>query len=725
MLIPSLLAAAANAALVADAAPAEAGPVITVTATREPRSVDEVPAIVTVIDADRIADELASDVRDLVRFEPGITVRRAPSRFGAAFGSTGRDGNAGTNIRGIEGNRVLIQVDGVRVPDGFEFGAQAAGRGDYVDLGLIKSVEILRGPASALYGSDGLAGAISFQTSDPEDLLTGGQSFAGSVRAAYDSADQQWSNTAILAGRSGDWSALIAYTRRDGQELDNQGSNDAPNANRTTPNPQDTRGNAVLGKLVWSPDAANRIRLTAEYNDNRIATNVLSGIAPVATAPTSVIGLTARDTVSRHRVALDWRRESDGAIRFMQASLWYQDGENRQFTAEDRNTAADRTRLNTFDNRVIGAALELRSTLTTGPVSHSLVYGADGSITRQNGLRDGTVPPAGETFPTRAFPTTDFTLAGLFLTDEIRIGDGAVTLFPALRFDHFSLDPRADALLPQFRAAEQSGSRLSPKLGATARLGGGLSLFGQYAQGFRAPSPTQVNNFFSNPLQNYISIANPDLRPETSATVEGGVRFGSREVSASVTAFQARYRRFIAQQLVGGTLTPADPGVFQFVNLDRVRINGWEGRLDWRSRSGVTTRFAIAYAKGDVIAPDGGRSPLVTINPVNVVVGAGYRDPGGRFGGELILTSSARKSADRAEGLCTGPCFRPEGFTILDLTAFWRLSPALTVRAGVFNLTDAKYAWWADVRGLPASSTVTDAFTQPGRNVSASISARF
>jgi outer membrane cobalamin receptor len=62
---------------------------------------------------------------------------------------------------------VLIQVDGVRVPYGFSFGAQDAGRGDYVDIGLIKSVEFLRGPASALYGSDGLAGAVSFVTSDP------------------------------------------------------------------------------------------------------------------------------------------------------------------------------------------------------------------------------------------------------------------------------------------------------------------------------------------------------------------------------------------------------------------------------------------------------------------------------------------------------------------------------------------------------------------------------
>ena len=250
---------------------------ITVTATRTPQKIEDVPVTVSVITDRQIADQLASDVKDLVRFEPGVSVRRAPSRFGAAQGVTGRDGNAGFNIRGLEGNRVLIQVDGVRVPDGFDFGAQSAGRGDYVDVGLVKSVEILRGPASALYGSDGLAGAVSFVTSDPADFLKKGD-IAGLARAAYDSADDQFSETAILAGRSGQWSAMVAYTRRDGHELDNKGSINAPNATRTTPNPQDTRSNAVLGKLVWDPNEQHRIRLTFDHLDSHVATNVLSGI---------------------------------------------------------------------------------------------------------------------------------------------------------------------------------------------------------------------------------------------------------------------------------------------------------------------------------------------------------------------------------------------------------------------------------------------------------------
>ncbi|MGC6728054.1 hypothetical protein, partial [Escherichia coli] len=86
------------------------------------------------------------------------------------------------------------------------------------------------------------------------------------------------------------------------------------------------------------------------------------------------------------------------------------------------------------------------------------------------------------------------------------------------------------------------------------------------------------------------------------------------------------------------------------------------------------------------------------------------------------VTHSTRKEASATTGVCTAACFRPDAFTIVDATAFVRVTAGLTLRAGIFNLLDKKYAWWNDVRGLAASSTITDAYTQPGRNGSVSIS---
>ncbi|MCD1589870.1 TonB-dependent hemoglobin/transferrin/lactoferrin family receptor [Qipengyuania citrea] len=720
--------AAALAADEADEAAAENDEQIVVTATRIPLQIADAPATVTVIDDEQIADELATDIKDLVRYEPGVSVRRAPARFGAALGATGRARNEDFIIRGIGGNRVLIQVDGIRSPQGFSFGAQDAGRGGYTDVSLVKSVEILRGPASALYGSDGLAGAISFTTSDPVDLVEAGSRFGGFVRASYSSADEEFTETAALAGIFGDVSAMLSYTRRDFQELENRGEIGGLGSSRTLPNPQDGTSDAFLGKLLWD-NGAHRVRLSGEYLETEVATDILSGQGPAflfGPFPSWIVDdLTALDTTERGRVSLDWTYAGEGVIDYAHAAAYYQDGQDVQFTDEDRSPVGatprpDRERLNTFENEVYGASAEARSVFGNDAFRTTLAFGGDISWTRQEGLRDGTEPPFGEVFPTRAFPATDFMLGGLFLASEFTFFDGALTLFPALRYDFYDLDPTDDPLLPDFAGSAQSDDRLSPKLGVTVKLADDVLLYGNYAQGFRAPTPYQVNNFFENLAYGYTSLPNPDLGPETSESWEAGIKFSTEAVSLQIAAFTADYDDFISQQVVGGSFTPMDPAQYQFVNYDAVAIEGVEAKANFRMGNGFYSRFAIAYADGDILSPGQAPAPLDTIDPLNLVLGIGYRESQGRFGGELIATHHARKSLDETDG-----GYRPDAFTILDATAFFAVTDALKLRAGIFNIFDEKYAYWQDVRGLSATSTTTDAYTRPGRNASVSLSFQF
>lgn len=711
---------------------------ITVTATRAPVLQEEAPATVTIITDQDIADQLATDIKDLVRFEPGVSVRRAPARFGAAIGATGRARNEDFAVRGIGGNRVLIQVDGIRSPQGFSFGPQDAGRGGFADVSLVKQVEILRGPASALYGSDGLAGAISFVTSDPVDIIAGA-SVGGFATSQYSSDDNEFAQTATLAGQTGNLSAMIAYTRRDFNELENRGTVDGTGPLRTAPNPQDGRSDAVLAKLVWD-NGPHRIRLTGEWLDTAVETEVLTGIGPAFTfgpRPVwTVDALNARDTNSRVRASLDWTYDGapEDLIEYAFLSAFWQDAEDRQFAFEERTTltavpAPDRERLNTFENRVYGAAGEARSSFDLGGMTHRIAIGGDVSWTRQEGLRSGTFPGRGETFPTRAFPVTDFTLGGMFIADEITLLDGALTLFPALRFDFYDLNPTRDPLLTAFNPQGQSGNRLSPKFGATVKLAKDVIIFGNYAQGFLAPTPSQVNNFFEFIAGGYTSIPNPDLRPETSESWEVGARYVGDIFSLQVTGFSGNYDNFINQQVVSGGFTPQDPAIFQFVNFDGARIEGVEARAEMKLSSGFNARFAMAYANGDTIDRAGLRTPLDTIDPFNLVAGLGYRAPSGRFGGELILTHNARKEKDELErNAQTGADLfvRPPASTILDLTAFYAVTDALKLRAGLFNLTNETYALWSDVRGLSVRDAgIFDAFTRPGRNLSVSASYRF
>jgi len=730
-------AAAAGADNDAAEEPRETGRIV-VTATRAPRVQEEVPATVTVITDEDIADQLATDIKDLVRFEPGVSVRRAPARFGAAIGSTGRARNEGFTIRGIGGNRVLVQVDGIRAPQGFSFGPQDAGRGGFADVSLVKSVEILRGPASALYGSDGLAGAVSFVTADPVDLIKGAD-VGGFVTSQYASDDQEFAQTATLAGQSGDLSAMVAYTRRDFAELANRGTNQGTGPTRTAPNPQDGQSNAVLGKLVWDK-GSHRLRLTGEWLEAVVETDVLTGLGPAFTfgpQPVwTVDALTARDTNSRVRASLDWTYDGnrDDAIEYAFLSAFWQDTQDRQFAFEERTTltptpAPDRERLNTFDNRLYGVTGEVRSSFALGGIRNRLALGGDVSWTRQEGLRDGTFPGRGESFPTRAFPVTDFTLGGLFLANEITLFDGALILFPALRFDFYDLNPTDDPLLTSFRPAAQSDSRLSPKFGATVKLAPDVMLFGNYAQGFLAPTPSQVNNFFEFIAGGYTSIPNPDLRPETSESFEAGARYVGDIFSLQVTGFRGDYDNFISQQVVRGGFTPQNPAIFQFVNFAAARIEGFEARGEMTLPSGWNARLAMAYANGDTVDLAGRRVPLDTIDPFNIVASLGYRAPSGRFGAELILTHNARKEKGELErDPVTGADLfvRPDASTVFDLTAFLAVTERLKLRAGIFNLTNATYALWSDVRGLRMQdAAIADAFTRPGRNASISASYRF
>ena len=731
--LAALTVAAAPPALAQSAAPDETAatgpdqlPPVSVLATRTEIRPDEAPATVSVIGAREIEAMLATDIKDLVRFEPGVSVVSQPARFGAALGTTGRAGNEGFTIRGLGGDRVLMVVDGVRVPDGFVFGAQSVGRGGYADLELMKSVEILRGPASALYGSDGVAGAVSFMTRDPSDLIRPGERLGARARVGYNSADESVTTSAMLAGEHGDVSALLAWTRREGHETETQGSVGGEGAVRTMANPQDTTSDAVLAKLVWTVAPGHSLRASYDWYDSRTTADVLSGRSA------SVLELLADDTSRREGWSLGWRGDDMWGLERGRVTVYGQTAESRQFTFEDRNPAADRTRDNTFDNEVFGVAAD--ATVQAGV--HRLTFGGDWSETTQQGVRDGTVPPFGETFPTSAFPETDYTLAGVFLQDEIGLLGGDLRIIPALRWDSYDLSTADDPLYPGARA-DQSDDHVSPKLGVVWQATDHFGLFGNWGEGFKAPTPSQVNNFFGNLAFGYISAPNPDLKPETSRSVEIGARLrdvalpGGGRVSGQTVVFRSEYEDFISQQVVSGSFTPADPAVFQYVNFTDVEVTGLEARADAWWDNGVSARFAFAYAEGDTTSA-GVTTALPTIDPIKVVFGLGYHDPAGRFGGQAIVTWSDAKDPADTDGLdCFDPadpalgCAVGDDFALLDLTAYWNLTDRVTARVGVFNVLDETYSWWSDVRGVAADSPILDAWTQPGRNVGLSLALRY
>lgn len=135
-------------------------------AHRQPRQLSEVAGTVTVIGEERLSRDMVFDAADLMRYEPGVEIDGGGTRFGFN----------GFRIRGIGGNRTAVVIDNVPVSDQFDIGNFAnTGRG-MLELGLAQRVEILRGPASTLYGSKALGGVVAVTTIDADHIISDGRS---------------------------------------------------------------------------------------------------------------------------------------------------------------------------------------------------------------------------------------------------------------------------------------------------------------------------------------------------------------------------------------------------------------------------------------------------------------------------------------------------------------------------------------------------------------------
>jgi hemoglobin/transferrin/lactoferrin receptor protein len=691
---------------------------LTVNATRQPRTIENIAGTVSLISMEDIEKEMVDDLDDIARFQPGVSMNK-----------NARGGNQGFTIRGIGGNRVLNVIDGVRGTDiYFGYGK------DSFEMDNLQSVQIVRGPASVLYGADAMGGAVIFTTKTARDYVNSDSGSYFNVRSMASDADDQYKTGATAAFQNGDVGLIAQFTQRNWNEHEVNGPGKV--------NPQDGNSDGILLKGFWDISDNQRLSISLESVEQEADFILESDLGR------SVSSSLGYDQTERDRIGLEYTLERDsGLFDDLQILFNVQDTDASQRTIQNRTSfsfvnprnprsfggaTAVRDTMFEFDQETTALNVNLRKSLSSGSLTHSFAYGFNFDETDTERPRDrfdrnvatGTVSreisafpmaPA-EVFPNKSFPDTTTKRWGIYLQDEIQISDSGLTIIPGVRYDRYDMEANADALLDGTNLVAGFGypvedfddGEVSLSLGALYDIDDTYSLFGQYAEGYRAPNFNEANQAFVNLGFGYAVLPNPEIDAESSDSVELGIRADYENAFLSLSVFSNNYEDFISSNFIGreGGLS-----LYQNQNIQDVEIQGAELLSYFYLNNEWRVRASVAYARGDNETDD---VPIDTVDPLTVVAGLRYDNANGNWGGELLVTA-----VDKKDRVSSDSVVQPDNYTIVDLIADWELGDSLSLRLGVFNLFDEEYAHWQNIQGLNAVSsadTIANAY-QPGMNI--------
>ena len=669
---------------------------ITVTGTRSERPVETFPGSIDVIDQEDIQSKNTADVIDILDDLPGVSFENI---FSSKSGFKGGYDGGNVNIRGVDRNRVLMMVDGIRLPEQYFFGDYyVLGRANYVNFDTLKAVEVFKGPASSLYGSDALGGLVYFRSLSPNDILEDGKNTTVIVPASYNSANNGFKESIKLATKfSENSSGLFIFTREDSSEYKVKA------ANKYLDNESKT-GNNIFTNLEFGINDNSKLNIIGEFINRESDSKMASGNL-------DVLGYTKKDTNSitiRDRVSLSYNFKSPNSSSFIdeaKASIF-----NQYARIEDNFDRVVGSRDLDHDyylkNDSFGGEVQLESSLND---SHNLTYGLEYNSFESSRLRKTITNTTGAVQNKKDQPDTTTKRFGIYLQDEVSYGK--FDFIVGVRYDNYDLDAQSDSIFVNSSdagtplAADHSSDAFSPSIVASYNWNPNLSTYAKYAKGFRAPSYMEINSS-RNPGY-YTTLSNPDLKAETSNTYEIGLKHNSKKHNFAASAFLSEYEDFIeAYKLVG-------PGaIYKSVNASNAEI--WGGELSStyylnEARYGTSFLTTFAFAQGDNTTDD---EPLETVQPFNGKFSIRYNTEDDKWLHALTINYVGEPRVK--SGTTT---FVPDSYVTLDLTTKYRYSENFDLSAGLYNLTDERYYNYQNVKGLATDLENLTRYSQPGTSV--------
>jgi vitamin B12 transporter len=437
---------------------------IVITASRAPDREANTPASVTVIDQQRIERLDEPLVSALVRLTPS-----------AAVATSGPGGSlTEVRIRGAEANHTLLFVDGIKIDD------PASGdtpRFEILNADLASRIEVVRGPQSALWGSEAIGGVIAVNGID--DL----PGWRASAEAGSFGLLRTSASGALTSGQAG-IAGANGFQRATGiNSVEGPGEKDGYRN--------------LSGRLrgTWRPAPHLEFGVAAIALTGRAQ---FDGFDPFTGAHTDTLD-SSRNRLTAGRIWASLGNDDSPWRGQVSGTLLGSSNKNYLDQAQQNRTRGTR--------RIAAAQLERR--LVTGALTHRLIVAAETER---------------ETFHARdtafgGFTNQDRSRRHESLTAEWRAEADGVHGDVAVRRDRFN----------RFR---DSTSLRASLLG---QLGGGFALAGAYAEGIAQPTFFDLYGFFPG-----LYVGNPDLKPESSRGFELSLRYRRGPVEASLTGFRQR-----------------------------------------------------------------------------------------------------------------------------------------------------------------------------------------
>ncbi|MFC3195916.1 TonB-dependent receptor plug domain-containing protein [Marinicella sediminis] len=684
---------------------------LVVVAYKQARPIQEVVGDVSVIQASQLEESMAQDMAGAIKYEANIHLEDGGTRFGTS----------GINIRGIGGNRVAIEIDGIPNAKAFELGSYSLATAGFPEIDLIQNIEILKGPASTLYGSDALGGVVTINTWDPDVLLAGHEDDNWTrLRLGFDGKRHGRFITLSSAWDGDQQGLLLSATQRDGKGVINELSN-------LTKDTADWDAQSLFAKWNTELSGGTTLSLGLHANQKDQHTQINSFIGQGRFSRTTA--LSGDDQSKDHKIHLN--------IDFLVNGQWADEGHvllyhaNTRFVQDTfenrssrRGTPLFQYRRFDFDSSRDGLELNFTRSWYSNNTQHQLIYGVEYTLSAVEESRNAeetnlltgltTQNLLGEQFPLRDFPRTDVRELGIFIHDEISFADSRLTLVPAVRFDHYKLSPDRDAVFDNgagdATVVSISEADFSPKLGVLYDLSDEINLYAQYVRGFRAPPYDDVNIGFNLALFNYRAIPNPELKSEHSNGFEAGFRFAGNQHQVEFNVFHNTYRDLIISRDLIGRDPDTDALIFQSRNVQDATIYGAELDLHWQINDQWRTDWSLAWTRGQDDVSD---QPLNHLSPPKATGLLQWQSSKKKWLVNLygVFSQAQNRQDDPDDELFNAP-----GYVTFDLTIGHQLTPNGHLSVGVFNLTDQKYWLWQQVRNFDNNEALIEALAQASRH---------